>query len=108
MSVSLPAGSGSCCADERADVHPAGSHRPSSACSNSLAVHLESPPLLWDASSAERFIDAIAPISSLAPSVCLSLKLRVTSAQTEHMPIYLRTFSSTTVQLGAPMLCPCS
>lgn len=44
------------------------------------------------ASSAERFTDAIAPSSSLAPSVSLSPKLRVTSAQTEHMPMYLRTF----------------
>jgi hypothetical protein len=35
-------------------------------------IHPESPTLPWDATSAERFIDAIAPSSSLAPSVSLS------------------------------------
>ena len=36
----------------------------------------------------------------LALLVSLPPKLRVTTAETAHMPIYLRTFSST-VQLGA-------
>ena len=41
------------------------------------------------------------PSSALALPVSLPPKLRVTGAQRQHMPIYLRRFSSTSVQLGA-------